>query len=133
MQIIQGIYTPILRLALAGRWLPVAIAAAVMVGAFSVLPRIGTEFLPPLDEGALAINTVRLPTASTKGSALQCQEIERRLLARFPEEVATVVSKTGRAEISEDPMGPEQSDIFIMLEPTDQWRPTVSKAQLLED
>jgi len=87
-----------------------------MVGAFSVLPRIGTEFLPPLDEGALAINVVRLPTASTEGSAKQASEIERRLLAKFPE-IATVVSKTGQAEIAEDPMGPEQSDLLIIFKP----------------
>ena len=51
---------------------------------FAVLPMIGTEFLPPLDEGALAINVVRLPTASVEGSAVQCTEIEKRLLAKFP-------------------------------------------------
>jgi cobalt-zinc-cadmium resistance protein CzcA len=114
LRIIHTVYTPILSLAIRGRWITIAVAGALMVGAFSVLPRIGTEFLPPLDEGAIAINIVRLPTASTEGSAKQTSEIERRLLAKFPQ-ISTVVSKTGRAEIAEDPMGPEQSDLLIMF------------------
>ncbi|MHC4548872.1 MAG: efflux RND transporter permease subunit [Planctomycetota bacterium] len=128
---IQAIYRPALELALRGRWTTVAVAAAVMVGAFSLLPRIGTEFLPALDEGAVAINVVRLPTASVAGSARQCTEIERRLRARFPE-ITTVVSKTGRAEIAEDPMGPEQSDIFIMLKPSGEWKTGRTKQDLIE-
>ncbi|MHC4604150.1 MAG: efflux RND transporter permease subunit [Planctomycetota bacterium] len=116
IRIIHVVYTPVLSLAMRGRWITVAIAAVFMVGMFSLLPRIGTEFLPPLDEGALAINIVRLSTASTEGSAKQASEIERRLLAKFPE-IATIVSKTGRAEIAEDPMGPEQTDLLIMFKP----------------
>ena len=116
LRIIHKVYTTVLSLAMRGRWITIAVAGALMVGAFSVLPRIGTEFLPPLDEGAIAINIVRLPTASTEGSAKQASEIERRLLAKFPQ-ISTVVSKTGRAEIAEDPMGPEQSDLLIMFKP----------------
>jgi cobalt-zinc-cadmium resistance protein CzcA len=69
-----------------------------------------------LNEGAIAINVVRLPTAGIKGSVLQAAEIEKRLLAKFPE-IETIVTKTGRAEIAEDPMGPEQNDIFVILKP----------------
>lgn len=129
---IQALYTPILSAAMRGRWITVAIAAAVMVGAFSVLPQLGTEFLPPLNEGALAINIVRLPTASLEGSVLQTSEIERRLLAKFTE-ITTVVSKTGRAEIAEDPMGPEQNDVFVMLKPEDQWDTGRTKEELVRD
>ncbi len=57
--------------------------------------------------------------------------IEKRLLASFPE-VLTVVSKTGRAEISEDPMGPEQTDFFIMLKPKKEWTPGRTKPELVE-
>jgi cobalt-zinc-cadmium resistance protein CzcA len=131
VRLIQGLYLPLLRLSLRGRWITIAIAAACIVGAFSILPKIGTEFLPPLEEGAIAINLVRLPTASVEGSALQATEIEKRLLARFPE-ITTVVSKTGRAEIAEDPMGPEQTDLLIMLKPRKQWSAGMTKAQLVE-
>jgi len=131
IRIIHTAYMPILSLAIRGRWITIAVAAAVMVGAFSLLPRIGTEFLPPLDEGALAINVVRLPTAGVEGSARQATEIERRLLAKFPQ-ISTVVSKTGRAEIAEDPMGPEQTDILIMFKPDYEKKFGQSKEQIVQ-
>ncbi len=133
--VVRGIaaaYRPVLALVMRGRWFTVAVAAAVMVGAFSLVPRIGTSFLPALDEGAIAVNIVRLPTASVDGSAAQCTAIEKRLVAKFPE-VLTVVSKTGRAEIAEDPMGPEQSDVFIMLRPEAEWTTGRTKARLVQD
>jgi cobalt-zinc-cadmium resistance protein CzcA len=96
------------------RW-TIALSVAVLVGAGALVPLVGTEFMPPLDEGAIAVNVVRLPNASLQGSVEVARYLEKRLKA-FPE-VETVVSKTGRAEISEDPMGPEQTDVFVMLKP----------------
>jgi cobalt-zinc-cadmium resistance protein CzcA len=110
--------------------LTLGVAGAVLVGAIALVPLVGTEFMPPLDEGAIALNVVRLPNASLDGSVKVAHAIERRL-RRFPE-VATVVSKTGRAEISEDPMGPEQTDVFIMLKPRGRWGGGRSKAALVE-
>ncbi len=98
--------------------------------AASLVPRLGTEFMPPLDEGAIAINVVRLPNASLEGTTRVAGYIEKRLLA-FPE-VTTVVSKSGRAEISEDPMGPEQTDVFILLAPQPEWKSGRTKAELVE-
>ena len=95
------------------------VSGAVAVAGLSLLPRMGTEFMPPLDEGSIAVNVVRLPNASLDGSVQVARFIEQRL-RQFPE-VATVVSKTGRAEISEDPMGPEQTDVLIMLKPRAEW------------
>jgi cobalt-zinc-cadmium resistance protein CzcA len=131
VRFIQRIYMPVLATAVRGRWITIAIAAAVMIISFSVLPMLGTEFLPPLNEGAIAINLVRLPTASIKGSALQATEMEKQLLAKFSE-IETVVSKTGRAEIAEDPMGPEQSDLFIMLKPDYEKRFGRSREELVQ-
>lgn len=116
VRLVHRIYMPMLTAAVKRRWVTITIAAVFMAVAFSLLPGIGTEFLPPLDEGALAINIVRLPTAGIKGSTLQATEIEKRLLEKFPE-IETIVTKTGRAEIAEDPMGPEQNDMFVMLKP----------------
>ncbi|MCL2640498.1 MAG: efflux RND transporter permease subunit, partial [Phycisphaerales bacterium] len=132
IRIIERLYMPMLNLSMKGRWISVAIAAAIVVAVLSLVPRLGTEFLPELEEGAIAINVVRLPTASVEGSAIQCTEIEKRLLARFPE-IITVVSKTGRAEISEDPMGPEQSDLTIMLKPRNQWGKGITKETLIRE
>jgi cobalt-zinc-cadmium resistance protein CzcA len=91
----------------------------------------GVDFLPELDEGAIAVNVVRLPDASLSGSVETASFMERELL-RFSE-VKTVVSKTGRAEIAEDPMGPEQTDLLIMLYPQKEWQSGRSKAQLVDD
>jgi len=107
-------------LALALRWskITLLIGVAVLLGLGSVARFIGTEFMPPLDEGAIAINAVRLPNASLDGAVKVSTEIER-LLRTIPE-IESVVSKTGRAEISEDPMGPEQTDLIIALKPREQ-------------
>jgi cobalt-zinc-cadmium resistance protein CzcA len=106
------------------------VAGVILLGSAGLVPFVGTEFMPPLDEGSIAVNVVRLPNASLEGSVQVAGFIEKRLL-KFPE-VETVVSKTGRAEISEDPMGPEQTDLFIMLKPHRQWGTGRDKAQLVE-
>ncbi|OGV84464.1 MAG: metal transporter [Lentisphaerae bacterium RIFOXYB12_FULL_60_10] len=123
-------YLPVLALALRRPKTLVAIVGALLVGSLALVPRLGTEFLPQLDEGAIAINVVRLPSASLEGSVAVGTEIERLVLARFPE-AHTVFTKTGRAEISEDPMGPEQNDVFIMLRPRRAWPTKRSKPELV--
>ncbi|HEY5283662.1 MAG TPA: efflux RND transporter permease subunit, partial [Polyangia bacterium] len=117
----RAIHRPAVTLGLSG---------LVLVASLALIPFVGTEFMPPLDEGSIAVNVVRLPNASLEGSVKVAGFMEKRL-RRFPE-VATVVSKTGRAEISEDPMGPEQTDVFIMLKPRKQWGTGRGKAELVE-
>lgn len=130
IRIVKRGYLPMLHFALRCPKTVVAVALGILAGALLLVPRVGTEFLPQLDEGAIAINVVRLPSASLDGSVAVGTEIEHRLLARFPE-VRTVVTKTGRAEISEDPMGPEQNDVFIMLHPKNSWKSRRSKPELV--
>ncbi len=126
---IHGGYLQLLGHAMRHRWRTMATSGGLLAVAFLLVPSIGTEFMPPLDEGSLAINVVRLPNASLEGSVRVAEFLEERLLA-FPE-VATVVSKTGRAEISEDPMGPEQTDVFVMLKPRGKWGGGRDKAELV--
>ncbi len=123
-------YMRLLRRAVHRPRVTLGVSGAVLLGTLALLPLMGTEFMPPLDEGSIAVNVVRLPNASLDGSVKVAGFIEQRL-RRFPE-VETVVSKTGRAEISEDPMGPEQTDVFIMLKPHKQWSTGRNKAQLIE-
>ncbi len=123
-------YTTLLGRALRHPLVTTAIAAGSLIFAAVLVPFIGTEFMPPLDEGSIAVNVVRLPNASLEGSVKVAEFMEKRLLA-FPE-VQTVVSKTGRAEISEDPMGPEQTDLFIMLKPRNDWGSGRNKGELVE-
>jgi cobalt-zinc-cadmium resistance protein CzcA len=130
IRFVKRAYMPALDFALRRPGTVLGIAAALLAGSLVFVPTLGTEFLPQLDEGAIAINVVRLPSASLEGSVAVGTEIERRLLASFPE-VKTVVTKTGRAEISEDPMGPEQNDVIIMLHPRKQWKSGLSKPELV--
>jgi cobalt-zinc-cadmium resistance protein CzcA len=130
MRLAKRLYLPVLRGALRYPKSVLALALALLAGTLLLVPHVGTEFLPQLDEGAIAINVVRLPSASLEGSVAVGTEIERRIRASFPE-VRTVVTKTGRAEISEDPMGPEQNDVVIMLHPRAEWKSGRTKPQLV--
>ena len=112
------------------RWVTLALSAVILVVSGFAATRIGTEFIPNLDEGAIAINVVRLPNASLDGSVTVSSFMERRLREAFPE-VTAVISKTGRAEISEDPMGPEQTDLLIMLKEHKEWTTAKSKPALV--
>ena len=123
-------YQPILTWCLANRK-PVILAAlfTVLIGAV-IAPFLGSEFVPRLDEGAIAIGVRRLPSISLPEAVAQAQMLEKRLIEQFPNEIKTVVSKTGRAEIATDAMGPEMSDVFVELKPHEQWKRAHSRAEL---
>jgi len=116
----QKIYRPMLAFVL-GR--PKAIAAGALLtfaGSLAFVPFMGAEFIPRLDEGAIAMQVWRLPSVSLETSNEIQTHVEGVVLT-FPE-VDTVVSRTGRPEIATDPMGVEISDTYIMLNPPDTWR-----------
>lgn len=96
-------------------------AVIVFVGSTTLVKGLGAEFIPRLDEGALAIQISRLPSISLEESLLINQRIEKLVLDEFPE-ITTMFSRTGRPEIATDPMGVELTDAYLMLEPRDTWR-----------
>jgi cobalt-zinc-cadmium resistance protein CzcA len=105
-------------------------AVLALVGALALVPRIGTEFMPALDEGAIAVQTFRIPSISLPES-LRLQTKAEKILKQFPE-VIDVVSKTGRADIASDPMGIEISDVIVTLKPKGEWKSGLSKDELVE-
>ncbi len=127
---VRRVYQPLLERAMRRRWATAGIAVAVLLGSLAVIPFLGAEFVPRLDEGALAVQSWRLPSVSLEESIRQSTEMEK-VLKRFPE-VVTVVSKTGRAEIATDPMGVEISDVFVMLKPPSEWKTASSREALIE-
>jgi cobalt-zinc-cadmium resistance protein CzcA len=131
LKAIKALYLPLLHQTVKFKRLMAFLALMLFISSLFLIPFIGTEFLPKLDEGALAISVVRLPSASLNGSVEFGTYIEKQLL-KFPE-VKTVVTKTGRAEISEDPMGPEQSDIIIMLHPQSEWKSGKTKDDIVSE
>jgi len=111
-------------------WPVVLAAVAALAGTFMLVPRIGTEFLPSLDEGSVAVQTFRIPSISLPES-LALQVKAEKILKQFPE-VLDVVSKTGRADIASDPMGVEISDVIVTLKPHEEWTTAETKDELVE-
>ena len=97
-----------------------------------IAPHLGSEFVPQLSEGAIAINIVRLAGTSLEESIRYNTEMERSILKNFPAEVAHVWSRIGTAEIATDPMGVELTDLFITLRPRHQWKQAATQGQLTE-
>jgi cobalt-zinc-cadmium resistance protein CzcA len=128
---LKRVYRPALDLTLRHRLSAVACAALLFAGGAGLASTLGAEFIPRLDEGAIALQVWRLPSVSVDEAARQSGTLERVLREEFAQEITTIVSKTGRPEIATDPMGVEMSDVFIMLEPSDEWRYD-SKAALIE-
>jgi cobalt-zinc-cadmium resistance protein CzcA len=106
-----------------------AIAAGVFVASLGLVPFMGAEFIPTLDEGAVALQAWRLPSVSLTESIKSTTLIERTL-KQFPE-VVTVVSRTGQAEIPTDPMGVETSDIYVILKDHSEWTTASTKEGLV--
>jgi cobalt-zinc-cadmium resistance protein CzcA len=115
----KRIYEPALRFTLRRPLIPIAFAVALLAIAGWLASGLGSEFVPQLDENATIIEVMRLPSASLDESVRQSTIIEQ-VLHRFPE-VSTVVCKTGRPEIANDPMGVDQTDVFVMLKPREKW------------
>lgn len=111
--------------------LVVGAAVAVFGATMLLVPRLGTEFLPELDEGSILVQATKDPSISLNYAAEVHRDIER-VIKETPE-VTTVVSRVGRAEVGSDPMGVNQSDVFVMLKPRDEWRDDVSKEDLEEE
>lgn len=102
---------------------------AVLMLSAGLATRLGGEFIPQLDEGALAVTTTRLPSASLE-TVLASVTKQEQILRRFPE-VKTVVSNTGTSAIPTDPMGVNETDSFILLNPPSTWKTARTQAGLV--
>uniref|UniRef100_A0A832I2B3 CusA/CzcA family heavy metal efflux RND transporter n=1 Tax=Eiseniibacteriota bacterium TaxID=2212470 RepID=A0A832I2B3_UNCEI len=124
------LYVPSLRWALRRR-VPLLITAVVVaLGSLALATRLGSEFVPQLDEGDVAIHVLRIPGTSLSQAIAMQHEVERALV-QFPE-VERVFSKIGTAEIATDPMPPSVSDLIVILKPRRAWPdPRLKKADLL--
>ena len=105
-------------------------ATALVLITVALFPLLGSEFIPRLDEGALAVQIQQLPSVSLTQSVRTVTEAER-VLKSFPE-ITKVVSKTGRAEVATDPMGVETTDIYVGLKPHSEWTSADTREELIE-
>jgi cobalt-zinc-cadmium resistance protein CzcA len=124
-------YALLLRRSIQNRALTVSGATAFCLICAAFFPLLGSEFLPELDEGALAVNHVRVKSVSLTESIRQTQMVERTLKS-IPE-VQSVVSRIGRAEIATDPMGPDMADTYAFLKPRGEWRPGLTREELFQE
>lgn len=107
--------------------LVVIVAVGLLVGGAALVPFIGREFVPSMDEGTVVVNMMRLPSISLTESLKISGEVERVLL-EIPD-VRSVVSRTGANELGTDPMGMELSDMYVLLKPDSEWQ-AKSKAEI---
>lgn len=130
MQSARRLYDPWLRKALAHPGSTASIAAVLLVAGVVVTLFMGAEFIPKLDEGTLAIQAARLPSVSLT-DAIRTSTMTENVLRRFPE-VTSVITRSGPAAIATDPMGPDISDIYVLLKPRDEWKTADTREGLIE-
>jgi cobalt-zinc-cadmium resistance protein CzcA len=116
------VYDPLLRLALRHGVAVLGLALGALAVGAMIARGLGSEFVPRLSEGALVVGILRLPGTDLQESLRYNHQMERLLLAKFPDEVERVWSRTGTAEVATDPMGTEETDFFITLKPREKWR-----------
>ena len=136
--LVQGVkkaYAPSLRFALRRRGLIVGAAVALVVLTGWGATRMGSEFIPSLDEGDIALHALRIPGTSLT-QAVAMQHVLEEKIKEFPE-VETIFAKIGTAEVATDPMPPSVADNFVMLKPRSAWpnpkRPKADLVRAMED
>ena len=133
MRVAHAIHYPVLQFAMHHKAAVIGLAASLLVVAFGMIaPNLQTEFVPRLSEGAIAIGVVRLAGTDLAESIRYNTQMEKAILAAFPDEVQHVWSRIGTAEVATDPMGVELTDTFITLKPRSAWKRAATQAELTE-
>ncbi len=133
MRIAHRIHNPLLRVCMEHKIIVIGITLCVLVVAFGMIaPNLGSEFVPRLSEGSIVINVIRLAGIDLEESIRYNTQMEKALLAAFPDEIQYAWSRMGSAEVATDPMGVELSDIFITLKPREQWTRARTQDELTE-
>ncbi len=127
---IRESYLPLLKQSLLNPKKTLAITGAALGVSLLLVPFLGTEFLPSLDEGSMTVQSFRLPSVSVTETVKTSAAVEK-VIKSFPE-VVSVVSRAGRAEIASDPMGIDISDIFVSLKPRGEWTTAKTKDELVD-
>ena len=131
MRVAKRIYLPLLRLAIDNRVAVTVMAAIIVVASGIAAARMGGEFIPSLDEGDVALASIRIPGTSLTQS-LDLQKALEKRIKEIPE-VKEFFTRIGTAEIATDPMSPAQTDGYIMLKPRAEWPdPGKPKSEVIE-
>jgi cobalt-zinc-cadmium resistance protein CzcA len=126
----KNLYRPVLNWALAHRGTVIAVAVAGLAGSLALLPQLGTEFLPELNEGTIWIN-VSLPAGVSVSETARQVSRMREALHQVPE-LNSVIAKAGRPEDGTDPKPINMIEMFVDLKPEDKWRPGMTKEKVID-
>ena len=127
----KQIYRPSLAFVMKFRAQVLAIAVTVVVISGIIFPYLGGEFIPRLDEGDILVEAISLPSVSLDQSMVMTTAVEKSLKV-YPE-VKTIVSKCGAPAVATDSMSLNQCDVFVMLNPIEEWKSGWSKEKLIEE
>ncbi|MBX6313340.1 MAG: efflux RND transporter permease subunit [Isosphaeraceae bacterium] len=127
------VYRPILRIALESPIATLLLVAILTITTTILGLGLGSEFIPRLSEGTLVFNTIRLASVNIDESQRYGTMLERILKEEFPNEVEHVWTRTGTAEVATDPMGLEVSDVFVALQPREQWKRAKTQEELVNE
>ena len=128
----KSFYKPLLLLALKFRWAVVSFAALLVAGCIWLATTLGSEFIPQLNEGDIALHAMRIPGTGLE-QAVEMQEILEQRIKSFPE-VDKVFARIGTAEVATDPMPPNVADNFVILKPRNEWpNPDKTKDELVTE
>ncbi len=132
VQAARSLYKPVLSLSLKFRWAVVVLAFTLVVCSGFLIPKLGSEFVPDLDEGDIAMHALRIPGTSLS-EAIHLQKALESEIKKLPE-VERVFAKIGTAEVATDAVPPSVADNFIILKPRDEWPdPNKAKAQFVAE
>ncbi len=128
---LKRLYRPLLESALRRRYVVIGIALAALVGSLAIVPRLGSEFLPELNEGAIWVNLM-LPPGIALSEVSRTLHRVRATLNAF-DEVHAVISQAGRPEDGTDPKPVNMAELFVDLKPQSEWHRKISKEALIEE
>ncbi|WP_019529051.1 efflux RND transporter permease subunit [Dasania marina] len=115
----KSCYQPALQMAMQHRWPVLAAALVLLLLSAGLASRMGSEFVPQLNEGDIALHAMRIPGTGLQQSVAMQKLLEQEILAFA--EVELVFSKIGTPEVATDPMPPNVADTFVMLKPRSAW------------
>lgn len=132
IQYIKTSYKPLLEYTLNKPIMVISLASILVLISLTLTSRMGTEFVPSLDEGDIAIQALRAPGTSLAQSIDMQRKLEKELL-QFPE-VKTIIARIGTAAVANDPMPPNVADVYLLLKPKNEWPDSDKlKSKLIEE
>lgn len=130
--LLEKIYSPIIDWALRKSWAIITIAIAFLISGGFLFTRMGAEFIPQLDEGDFAFQAFLMPGTSLSEVRKASTRLEKIVMENFPDEVESIQSRIGVADLPMDPMPIDIADIFVILNPQSEWTKATTKQDLID-